>query len=428
MIQSIRGMNDILPEKTVAWQKLETVLRKTVSSYGYDEIRFPIVENTALFKRAIGEVTDIVEKEMYTFTDRNGDSLSLRPEGTASCVRACIQNNLLYNQTQRLWYNGPMFRHERPQKGRYRQFSHFGVETFGFPDIDIELEVILITSRLLEALGLKDYVTLEINTLGTLSERENYKKKLVSYLKTQSLDEENLKRLESNPLRILDTKNPAMLDIIASAPRLIDCLNESRPRFENLCELLKKHAIHFKVNSQLVRGLDYYNDTVFEWVTHNLGSQGTVCAGGRYDSLVSQLGGNSCPAFGFAIGVDRLLLLLEEIPVFMHNLSNSADIYCIFMSTQAETEGKIWLEELRDKLSLLPLNYRIMAHCGTGSIKSQWKKADKSGALVALILGDTEISKQVVGIKFLRDADAPQIELEQNKVASFLKIHFEEKN
>ncbi len=422
LIQSIRGMNDVLPEKSIAWQTLEFVLRDIVQSYGYQEIRFPIVENTALFKRAIGEVTDIVEKEMYTFDDRNGDSLSLRPEGTACCVRACLQNNLLYNQTQRLWYNGPMFRHERPQKGRYRQFNHFGVEAYGFSDTDIELEMLLMTARFWEALGLEPFVTLEINTLGTSEERQAYKIILVDYFKQNLtlLDEDSIRRLESNPLRILDSKNPAMQALVEQAPQLIDHLQEtSRQRFDYLCETLKKHAISFRINPRLVRGLDYYSHTVFEWVTQDLGAQGTVCAGGRYDSLVAQLGGNACPAFGFAIGLERLLLLLEEVPLFISNLPKATDIYALFMGEVAEKEGRLWLEKLRSNTI-----YSITAHCGGGSMKSQWKKADKSEALVALIVGDEEMKKQTVGVKFLRE-ELPQVEVPQDKIADFLETYFE---
>ena len=310
-IQSIRGMNDILPEKTPAWQYLECQLTQIIQSYAYQEIRMPLLENTALFKRAIGDVTDIVEKEMYTFLDRNHESISLRPEGTASCVRACLQHHLLYNQTQKLWYSGPMFRYERPQKGRYRQFYHLGVETYGFPGIDVELELILMAARFWEVLGVDKSIVLEINTLGTAAERQQYRNILIDYFKKHLvlLDEDSLRRLENNPLRILDSKKPEMQSIIAAAPRLIDHLTtDSQQRFEQLCHILKSTAIPFRINHRLVRGLDYYNHTVFEWVTEDLGAQGTICAGGRYDTLVSQLGGNPCPAFGFAIGLDRLLL------------------------------------------------------------------------------------------------------------------------
>lgn len=421
MIQSIRGMNDILPDKSSLWQLLESTLKALVQSYGYQEIRLPLLEDTALFKRAIGEVTDIVEKEMYTFLDRNGESISLRPEGTAGCLRACIQHSLLRNQTQRLWYSGPMYRYERPQKGRYRQFYQLGVEAYGFPDIDIELETILMTARLWHILGLEQNIVLEINTLGTLEERQEYREYLINYFKQHEdqLDEDSKKRLLTNPLRILDTKNPSMQTLIEKAPRLIDhCKEETRTRFEQLCHQLEQFSIPFQINRRLVRGLDYYSHTVFEWVTKDLGAQGTVCAGGRYDALVSQLGGGDTAAFGFGLGIERLLLLLEEKGNFLEKTPRSTDIYSLFIGERAEKEGKIWIEKLRDTVP-----YRLITHCGGGSIKSQWKKADKSGARIALILGDEEMEKNTVGIKFLREARS-QIELKQEDVSVFLKEYF----
>lgn len=421
MIQSIRGMNDILPDKSPAWQLLENCLRSLIQSYGYKEIRLPLLEDTSLFKRAIGEVTDIVEKEMYTFLDRNGESVSLRPEGTAGCLRACIQHSLLRNQTQRLWYSGPMYRYERPQKGRYRQFYQLGVEAYGFSDIDIELEIILMTARLWNVLGLEKNIVLEVNTLGTLQERQVYRNYLVQYFKQHEnqLDEDSKKRLESNPLRILDSKNPAMQTLIENAPRLIEhCTKDTSERFNQLCQKLEFFSIPFRINRRLVRGLDYYSHTVFEWVTEDLGAQGTVCAGGRYDALITQLGGGESSAFGFGLGIERLLLLLEEKTNFFDQLPASADIYSLFMGERAEKEGRLWIEKLRNTVS-----YCLISHCGRGSIKSQWKKADKSGARIALILGDDEIDKNTVGIKFLRE-ERPQIELRQEEVADFLKTYF----
>ncbi len=421
MIQSIRGMNDILPDKSPAWQQLENQLKSLIQSYGYQEIRLPVLEDTALFKRAIGEVTDIVEKEMYTFLDRNGESISLRPEGTAGCLRACIQHSLLRNQTQRLWYSGPMYRYERPQKGRYRQFYQLGVEAYGFPDIDIELEIILMTNRLWHTLGLENNIILEINTLGTLEERQTYRDYLVSYFKQHEalLDEDSKKRLTANPLRILDSKNPSMQALIEKAPRLIEhCKEETKQRFEKLCQRLELLSIPFRINSRLVRGLDYYSHTVFEWVTQDLGAQGTICAGGRYDALITQLGGGESSAFGFGLGIERLLLLLEEKTNFLEQVSPSTDIYSLFIGEQALEKGLAWIEKLR-----YTIPYRLISHCGGGSSKSQWKKADKSGARIALILGDEEIEKNTVGIKFLRE-DRPQIELNQEDVPFFLKEYF----
>lgn len=422
MIQSIRGMNDILPEQTSAWQYLESIVKELIQSYGYQEIRIPFLENTALFKRAIGEVTDIVEKEMYTFLDRNGESLSLRPEGTAGCLRACIQHNLLYNQTQRLWYSGPMFRYERPQKGRYRQFYQLGVEAYGFSNSDIELEILLMSTRLWKILDLQQSIKLEINTLGTLEERHIYRQILINYFKQHLdiLDQDSLKRLETNPLRILDSKNPNMQAMIEKAPRLLDHLqDDSKKRFDNLCQQLEKAGVPFRINTRLVRGLDYYSHTVFEWVTHDLGAQGTVCAGGRYDALVTQLDGPPTPAFGFGLGIERLLLLLEEKASFTNNLPKPADIYVIFIGERAEEEGRLLIETWRDHLPF----FRIITHCGQGSMKSQWKKADKSGALIALVLGDEEMQRKHLSIKFLRE-ERSQIEVSQENLVAFLKEYF----
>lgn len=427
IVQSIRGMNDILPDKTNAWQCLEAFLRDSIQSYGYQEIRFPYLENTALFKRAIGEATDIVEKEMYTFLDKNDESVTLRPEGTAGCVRACIQNNLLYHQTQKLWYLGPMFRYERPQKGRYRQFHQCGVEAYGFADTDIEFEILLMTAHFWRALNLSHTISLEINTLGTLEERLAYRQILIDYFKKHHalLDEDSQKRLERNPLRILDSKNPTMQELIEAAPQLLDHLGkESADRFNKLCQQLNK-AVEagllqpFKINPRLVRGLDYYSHTVFEWVSNDLGAQGTVCAGGRYDSLVAQLSEKNeiTPAFGFGMGLERLLLLLENTPDFQQNLPAKVDVFCILLGEQAETEGRLWIEQWRADVSRS--RYRIEVNCG-GNIKNQMKKADKSGAQIALILGDEEMHTQTVGVKFLRGAYQPQKQISQVDIATFL--------
>ena len=396
-IQSIRGMHDILPEQTGLWQYFEGTVRNTIQSYGYREIRMPIVESTDLFCRSIGEVTDIVEKEMYTFSDRNGDSLTLRPEGTASCVRAGIQHGLFHNQQQRLWYTGPMFRHERPQKGRYRQFHQIGVETYGIQGPDIDAELIMMTARLWKNLGLKD-IRLELNTLGSNESREKYKDVLVAYLSQHKeiLDEDSLRRLNSNPLRILDSKNPKMQDLIEAAPRLMDYLDdESINHFKQLQETLKATGINFTINARLVRGLDYYCKTVFEWVTDKLGAQGTVCAGGRYDGLVSQLGGRDTPAAGFALGIERLLSLLEDQGF---ELKSELDVYLALQGDLAEKQGMQLAETLRDQMPELSMQ----VNCGGGGFKSQIKKADKSGAKLALILGEDEINNQMITVKYLR--------------------------
>ncbi len=404
-IQAIRGMNDCLPQDTPVWQYVEQMIRQTVNSYGYDEIRFPIVEMTELFKRSIGEVTDIVEKEMYTFADRNGDSLTLRPEGTACCVRAGIQNGLLYNQEQRLWYMGPMFRHERPQKGRYRQFHQFGLEVFGMQGPDIDAEVILVSARLWQQLGLTPYVRLELNSLGSNEARAAYRDKLVAYLEQHKdlLDEDSQRRLYSNPLRVLDSKNPAMADMLAGAPQLLDHLDEdSKLHFAGLQARLQAAGIEFTINPRLVRGLDYYNKTVFEWVTTNLGSQGTVCAGGRYDGLVEQLGGKATPAVGFGLGLERLVLLLQSLPL-LPQISNAADFYLMPLGDAAELAAVSVAEQLRLALP----GKRVMLHCGGGNLKKQLKRADKSGAAIGLLLGDSELAAGQVTAKWLR-ADQPQ--------------------
>ncbi|MDH3947839.1 MAG: histidine--tRNA ligase [Gammaproteobacteria bacterium] len=404
-IQAIRGMNDILPVETPRWQFVEGVFRDLVATYGYTEIRLPSVEKTELFKRSIGEVTDIVEKEMYTFEDRNGDSLTLRPEGTAGCVRACIQNGLLYNQTQRLWYMGPMFRHERPQKGRYRQFHQLGVEVFGLAGPDIDAELIAMTARLWDKLGMTDEVRLEINSLGSAEARHAYRQTLVGYLQQHrdQLDEDSLRRLDTNPLRILDSKNPAMLAMIEAAPKLMDHLDEeSRAHFEALCGLLEAMGIEYQINPRLVRGLDYYSKTVFEWVTDRLGAQGTVCAGGRFDGLIEQLGARATPAMGYALGMERLVALLEDKPL-PDNFSPHA--YLLLAGNEAELQGRVLAEQLRDTLPTL----RLVVNSGGGSFKSQMKRADKCGAQLALILGENEINKQQISVKNLRQEEEQQV-------------------
>ncbi len=397
-LKSIRGMHDVLPDDSHRWQTFEAVIRQLMASYGYKEIRMPLVESSELFCRSIGEVTDIVEKEMYTFEDRNGDKLSLRPEGTASCVRAGIQHGLLYNQIQRLWYNGPMFRHERPQKGRYRQFHQFGVETFGIATPDIEAELILICARLWKQLGLKG-VRLELNTLGSNQTRSRYKQVLVEYLSQHQhlLDEDSLRRLQTNPLRILDSKNPAMKSMLDNAPALIDHLDdESRQQFDKLKASLDMAGVPYSINPRLVRGLDYYCKTVFEWITDELGAQGTICAGGRYDGLVEQLGGKATPAAGFALGVERILSLLEAQ---QGQQSQSIDIYLLLLGEACEMKGLQLAEQIRQQHPEL----KMITHCGGGSIKSQMKKADKSHAKLALILAEDELKNERWTVKYLRE-------------------------
>lgn len=399
-IQAIRGMNDYLPEDTALWQRIEGTLKQVLSGYGYSEIRMPIVEQTPLFKRAIGEVTDVVEKEMYTFEDRNGESLTLRPEGTAGCVRAGIEHGLLYNQEQRLWYIGPMFRYERPQKGRYRQFNQLGVEVFGLQGPDIDAELILLSARLWRALGISEHVTLELNSIGSLEARANYRDALVAFLEQHKdkLDEDCKRRMYSNPLRVLDSKNQDIQALLNDAPQLGDYLDEeSREHFAGLCELLEQSGIPYTVNQRLVRGLDYYNRTVFEWVTSSLGAQGTVCAGGRYDGLVEQLGGRATPAVGFAMGLERLVLLVQAVnPDF--KAPATVDAYVI--SSGAGTQGAAikLAETLRDALPEL----KVMTNYGGGNFKKQFARADKWGARVALVLGEDEVANQQVVIKDLQ--------------------------
>ncbi|MBU2952555.1 histidine--tRNA ligase [Marinobacter sp. F3R08] len=417
-IQAIRGMNDILPEQTPVWQFVEATVRRVLAQYGYQEIRMPIVEQTDLFKRSIGEVTDIVEKEMYTFEDRNGDSLTLRPEGTAGCVRAAEEHGLLFNQTRRLWYTGPMFRHERPQKGRYRQFHQIGVECFGMSGPDVDAELLVLTARLWKALGLEGHTRLEINSIGTSESRRVYRSALVDYLSQfkSDLDADSQRRLESNPLRILDSKDASTRRILENAPCLDDYLDEeSREHFDRLKALLDAAGVSYSVNPALVRGLDYYGKTVFEWITDSLGAQGTVCAGGRYDGLVEQLGGKPTFAVGFAMGLERLILLLETLELVPDYVNNNADIYVTAMGEGALAPAMQLAEKLR---AALP-DRVVVSHCGGGSFKSQMKKADRSGASYAVILGENEVANGTVGLKPLR-ADEPQIEVAQDELADTL--------
>jgi len=397
-ISAIRGMNDLYGADVEAFDFLLETAQTTLKQYGYQSVRLPIVEKTELFARSIGEVTDIVEKEMYTFDDRNGESMTLRPEGTAGCVRAMIQNGLTHNQIQKVYYNGPMFRYERPQRGRYRQFNQFGVEVFGLASADIDAELITLSARLWDKLGL-DGLELQINSLGSKEARVAYRAVLVEYFERhkEALDEDSLRRLQTNPLRILDTKNPDMKALVEAAPKLIDHLDvESIEHFETLKTHLDDLGIEYVVNPNLVRGLDYYNRTVFEWVTTELGAQGTVCAGGRYDGLVEQIGGKSTPAVGFAMGMERLMaLLMDKALVPAHA---SPDIYMVMVGESAQRPGLVIAEKIRDELTAV----NLQMNCGGGSFKSQFKKADKSGADFAIVMGEEEVNQQVVAVKSLR--------------------------
>ncbi|MCV9880084.1 histidine--tRNA ligase [Brenneria izbisi] len=417
-IQAIRGMNDYLPAETALWQRIETSLKQVLGSYGYSEIRTPIVEQTSLFKRAIGEVTDVVEKEMYTFEDRNGDSLTLRPENTASCVRAGIEHGILYNQEQRLWYMGPMFRHERPQKGRYRQFHQLGCEVFGLQGPDIDAELILLTARWWRVLGIAEHVKLELNSIGSLEARATYREALIAFLEQHKdkLDEDCLRRMYTNPLRVLDSKNPQVQTLLNDAPVLTDYLDEeSRAHFVALGELLTQAGIPYTVNPRLVRGLDYYNRTVFEWVTTSLGAQGTVCAGGRYDGMVEQLGGHATPAVGFAMGLERLVLLVQSVnPEFKAH--PGVDVYLVSSGAGTQAAAMQLAEKLRDTLPQL----KLMTNYGGGNFKKQFARADKSGARVALVLGENEVAAGQVVVKNLRNGE--QDTLAQTDVAARLAM------
>ncbi|EKT64282.1 histidine--tRNA ligase [Providencia burhodogranariea] len=416
-IQAVRGMNDYLPADTRVWQKIEAVLKNILQGYSFSEIRTPIVEHTPLFSRAIGEVTDVVEKEMYTFIDRQESdkeqiSLTLRPENTAGCVRAGIEHGLLYNQEQRLWYIGPMFRHERPQKGRYRQFHQLGAEVFGLAGPDIDAEMIMMTARWWRALGISEHVTLELNSIGSLDARARYREALVAFLEQhkEKLDEDCQRRMYTNPMRVLDSKNRDVQTLLNDAPKLFDYLDdESREHFDGLCKLLDAAGIQYRVNQRLVRGLDYYNRTVFEWVTTALGSQGTVCAGGRYDGLVEQLGGRATPAVGFAMGMERMVLLVKDLNPSFTADESVTDVYLASFGENSQKAALLLAEQVRDALPTL----RVMTNHGGGNFKKQLARADKHGAKIALILGDDEILNNQVGVKDLRTGEQETVSQQQ---------------
>ncbi len=400
-IKAIRGMHDILPDQTPLWQFFEAKVKSVFDQYGYQEIRMPIAEKTDLFCRSIGEATDVVEKEMYTFADRNGDNMTLRPEGTASCVRAAQEHGLTYNQVQRLWYHGPMFRYERPQKGRQRQFHQFGAEVYGLEGPDVDAELIIMTARLWRELGLQDAVTLQLNTLGSSVARAAYRTDLVEFLQAnmQFLDADSQRRVSTNPLRVLDSKNANTQALLDGAPDFYGYLDdESRVHFERLRELLDAAGIVYQINPRLVRGLDYYCKTVFEWVTDKLGSQGTVCGGGRYDGMIEQLGGKPTPAVGWAMGVERMILLLQEMQQEPAGLGQQADVYLAHIGDGASVRTMQLAEQLRTDISGL----RLLWHCGGGSLKNQMKKADRCGAKLVLIMGDDELAQGEIQIKPLQ--------------------------
>ena len=411
-MQAVRGMHDTLPGDTPRWRRLEQTVQSVLRSYCYREIRFPIIEKTELFSRSIGAGTDIVNKEMYTFQDRNGEFLTLRPEGTAGCVRALIQHGLIHSGPQKVWYQGPMFRHERPQKGRQRQFHQVGAEAFGIESPDIDAELILVCARIWNALGIND-VCLELNSLGSYSARQHYRNLLIEYLSDHrdQLDGDSIRRLETNPLRILDSKNPEMQTLISGAPSLLDSIDdESAEHFSVLRGLLDANSVDYEINPRLVRGLDYYNRTVFEWITDRLGAQGTICAGGRYDDLVAQVGGKPVPGVGFAMGLERILELME--PGREEQDTDTPRVYQVMAGADAVESGFKLAERLRDEIPAL----KLMLHCGGGSFKSQLRKADKSGAEYALILGAEEVAKNTVQIKPLRK-DSGQYEVSRDKLA-----------
>ena len=419
-IQAIRGMNDCSPTESPLWQWIEGQVRQILSSYGYSEVRMPIVESTPLFARAIGEVTDVVSKEMYTFWD-NDEQLTLRPEGTAGCVRAAIEHGWIYNNEQRLWYMGPMFRHERPQKGRYRQFHQAGVEVFGIATPEIDAELIILTARLWKALGIDQHVSLQLNSIGSLEARSNYRSALVAFLENHQdlMSEEEKERLVKNPLRILDTKNQALQDVLDGAPKLLDYLDdESREHFAQLCGLLDAVGIQYEINPKLVRGLDYYNKTVFEWVTSALGAQGTVCGGGRYDGLVEQLGGHATSGIGFAMGLERLVLLVQEVNKSIP-VKSAVDIYVVYQGEGTTLAAFQLAEKLRSELPHLS----TMLHCSGGNFKKQFKRADKSGATLALVLGESEVQNNQVVVKHLLGA-AEQQTIDVDNLIEHVKAQF----
>lgn len=419
-IQAIRGMNDCAPTESPLWQWVEGKVRNVLANYGYSEVRMPIVESTPLFARAIGEVTDVVSKEMYTFWD-NDEQLTLRPEGTAGCVRAAIERGWIYNNEQRLWYMGPMFRHERPQKGRYRQFHQAGVEIFGIPNPEIDAELIILTARLWKELGIDQHVTLQLNSIGSLEARANYRSALVKFLEnhTALMSEEEKERLVKNPLRILDTKNEALQEVLNDAPKLLDYLDDdSREHLAQLRALLDAIGIAYEVNPKLVRGLDYYNKTVFEWVTSALGSQGTICGGGRYDGLVEQLGGHATQGVGFAMGLERLVLLVQEVNKEI-NLPNAVDVYMVYSGEGATVNAFKLAEQIRSELPQL----RVMTHCSGGKFQKQFKRADKVEAQIALVIGESEVATQNVVVKDLHTS-AEQVTIAQADLISELQKRF----
>ncbi|OOF83609.1 histidine--tRNA ligase [Rodentibacter ratti] len=419
-IQAIRGMNDCSPTESPLWQWVEMQVREVLNSYGYSEVRMPIVESTPLFARAIGEVTDVVSKEMYTFWD-NDEQLTLRPEGTAGCVRAAIEHGWIYNNEQRLWYMGPMFRHERPQKGRYRQFHQAGVEVFGIANPEIDAELIILTARLWKKLGIDQHVSLQLNSIGSLESRANYRSALVDFLENHQnlMSEEEKERLVKNPLRILDTKNQELQKVLDNAPKLLDYLDDdSRTHFAQLCALLDEVGIQYEINPKLVRGLDYYNKTVFEWVTSALGAQGTVCGGGRYDGLVEQLGGHATSGVGFAMGLERLVLLVQEVNSNIP-LKSAVDIYVIHQGENTTLAALQLAEKIRSELPHL----RVMQHCSGGNFKKQFKRADKSGATLALVIGESEVQNNQVVVKHLH-AGIEQQTFEIGQVVDYIQTQF----
>ena len=419
-IQAIRGMNDCSPTESPLWQWIEAKVRHVLASYGYSEVRMPIVESTPLFARAIGEVTDVVSKEMYTFWD-NDEQLTLRPEGTAGCVRAAIERGWIYNNEQRLWYMGPMFRHERPQKGRYRQFHQAGVEVFGIANPEIDAELIILTARLWKELGIDQHVSLQLNSIGSLEARANYRSALVAFLENHQdlMSDEEKERLVKNPLRILDTKNEVLQEVLNGAPKLLDYLDdESHEHFNQLCSLLDAIGVKYEINPKLVRGLDYYNKTVFEWVTSALGAQGTICGGGRYDGLVEQLGGHATQGVGFAMGLERLVLLVQEVNKEI-TLPQAVDLYLVYAGEGTTLNAFQIAEQIRSELPQV----RVMTHCSGGKFQKQFKRADKIEAKYALVIGESEVQAKTVIVKDLRNG-AEQITLSQVDLIATLKTYF----